>query len=54
MLATATCGPMMDGESRLSAPVFQTQGGDVEEDMTEEDESEKWTTVGERGIGSER
>ena len=54
MPATATCGPMKDGESRLSAPVFQTQGGDVEEDLTEEDGSEERTTVGERGIGSER
>ena len=41
---------MKDGESRLSAPVFQTEGGDVEEDMTEEDGSEKRTTVGERGM----
>ena len=50
MPATATCGPMKDGESRLSAPVFQTEGGDVEEDMTEEDESEERTTVGEGGM----
>ena len=53
-LRMATCGLMESGASKPSVPVFQTEGGDVEEDMTEEDGSEKRTTVGERGIGSER
>ena len=41
MPTTATSTRTEGGESRPSAPVFQTQGAAAEEDMTEEDGSEE-------------